>query len=555
VFSVSGQLTITEISYNPPESGTDSLEYIELYNETEEEIDLTNYVISDNGDHTIAGGTIAANGYAILAINPGAIMTVLGVEAIEIADIALSNGGESISISNPNGLLLDEVAFDDNPPWPTFEDGTDGSGATIELCDLESDNSDGSNWRAATNDLGVMVDGKAFLGTPAAENTVNCEIIVEVSSNIFTPADITINVGETVTWVNTGGFHNVNGTTDTYPDNPESFGNGAASGDLWTYEFTFTIPGVYDYQCDPHVGFGMVGTVTVEEEQEPEIPLYDIGLVNTINEDGFPDSSGVLCRVEGIVHGANLNPAGLQFALIDETEDAMGVFNGTNLGYVHTEGDKIRVTGRVSHFNGLLQMVEISALEVISAGNNLIGPEIVTELNESTESRLISIQGLVMADPSDWEGDGGDFNVRFVNSGNDTLTVRIDRDTELSTWEEGPDPTAAWNITGIGGQFDQNAPLFDGYQMFPRYITDFDLFTSTKDELEAKINLYPNPATNVINIMSDTQLEGYTLYNRMGKIMSKGVFKAMLDVRELPSGIYIIVLTKGEKQKVVRFVK
>jgi plastocyanin len=85
---------------------------------------------------------------------------------------------------------------------------------------------------------------------------------VNVTNDVFTPKLITIVAGDEVTWTNSEGFHNVNGSTGTYPDNPESFGNSTGTG--WTYSHTFTIPGVYNYQCDPHVGLGMVGQVIVE---------------------------------------------------------------------------------------------------------------------------------------------------------------------------------------------------------------------------------------------------------------------------------------------------
>ena len=85
---------------------------------------------------------------------------------------------------------------------------------------------------------------------------------VDVSSNVFTPANITVNTGDQVVWTNTQGNHNVNGKTSVYPSNPESFGNSVA-GPGWTYSHVFTIPGTYDYRCDPHVSIGMVGTVTV----------------------------------------------------------------------------------------------------------------------------------------------------------------------------------------------------------------------------------------------------------------------------------------------------
>lgn len=85
--------------------------------------------------------------------------------------------------------------------------------------------------------------------------------VVEVSNNKYTPADLTIGVGDTVEWKNIQGFHNVNGKQTTYAMNPESFGNATGSG--WTYKFVFTKTGVYDYQCDPHVGLGMVAKVRV----------------------------------------------------------------------------------------------------------------------------------------------------------------------------------------------------------------------------------------------------------------------------------------------------
>ena len=556
----SAQLVISEISYNPPESGADSTEYIELYNETGSDIDLTNYVIRDATPHTIASGIVPANGYAILAINPGAIMTILGVTAIEIADVVLSNGGEPIYLDDPNGNLIDEVAYDDVGPWPTEDDGTDGAGATIELCDVTSDNNDGSNWAVATNDLGVIVDGKSFLGTPNAANTASCEfvpdyIVEAINTNIFTPADITIQVNESVRWMNTGGFHNVNGSTATYPDNPEGFANGAASGDLWIFDYTFTLPGVYDYQCDPHVALGMVGTVTVEGEVEPTIPTYDIGIVNTVNSEGVGDSIGTHCMIEGITHGANLRPGGLQFSLIDDSGDAIGLFSGGNLGYTYAEGDRIKVTGFIDQFNGFMQIEETTELVLISSGNDLLGPIEVDVLDESTESKLVIIKGLTINDPDDWGSDNGmSFNVDFTSSTGETITLRIDSDTEPFGWMEGP-IDGEYKITGIGGQFDNEEPYDSGYQMFPRYISDFDNLSSVGEELNANISVYPNPVANIINIVSDVTLDRYKLYSSFGEVIMEGEFKSSLNVTDLPAGNYLIVLSKGDKNKVLQFAK
>jgi len=84
---------------------------------------------------------------------------------------------------------------------------------------------------------------------------------VAVANYSFSPAQVTINIGDKVVWKNNGGTHNVNGTKATFASNPESFGNSLGSG--WTYEYTFSTAGTYNYQCDPHAAFGMVGKVIV----------------------------------------------------------------------------------------------------------------------------------------------------------------------------------------------------------------------------------------------------------------------------------------------------
>lgn len=65
----------------------------------------------------------------------------------------------------------------------------------------------------------------------------------------FAPQFITIELGDIVRWTNSGGTHNVDGTMETFPDNPEGFTSGEPSSTLWVFEHTFTIPGVYEFEC------------------------------------------------------------------------------------------------------------------------------------------------------------------------------------------------------------------------------------------------------------------------------------------------------------------
>lgn len=96
--------------------------------------------------------------------------------------------------------------------------------------------------------LGLLVTGPAL----AAEHFVNTNGLV------FEPADLTINVGDTVTWINAdNGFHNV-------VADDGSFTSGPPSNDSWQYSHTFTTGGSYGYHCEVHVGQGMTGTITVQ---------------------------------------------------------------------------------------------------------------------------------------------------------------------------------------------------------------------------------------------------------------------------------------------------
>ncbi|MGA0818675.1 MAG: lamin tail domain-containing protein [Schleiferiaceae bacterium] len=99
----------------------------------------------------------------------------------------------------------------------------------------------------------------AVLGLSAAATNHQ----IQVGSNFFSPAYVSVSPGDTVTWTQVSGSHNVNGSLTTFPSNPAGFSSGAVAGGTWTYSFVFTTPGVYSYQCDPHAAMGMVGKVNV----------------------------------------------------------------------------------------------------------------------------------------------------------------------------------------------------------------------------------------------------------------------------------------------------
>ena len=84
------------------------------------------------------------------------------------------------------------------------------------------------------------------------------EVTVRMEDNFFDQANITVEPGTTVTWVQSGD----NSHTTTSYDGLWDSGmiEGGTDG---TFSFTFEEPGTYDYFCIPHEDLGMVGTVNV----------------------------------------------------------------------------------------------------------------------------------------------------------------------------------------------------------------------------------------------------------------------------------------------------
>lgn len=82
---------------------------------------------------------------------------------------------------------------------------------------------------------------------------------VTMEGTAFSPAEIEIPVGTTVTWTNEATLEHT-----TTSDDGEWDSGLLGEGD--TFEHTFDAPGTYTYHCIPHEDQGMRGTIVVTEE-------------------------------------------------------------------------------------------------------------------------------------------------------------------------------------------------------------------------------------------------------------------------------------------------
>lgn len=462
----SAQIIINEISYNPPEFGNDKLEYIELYNTSPINISLKDFFIVDAVEIVFPDTFISGFGYFVICNNQAYFDSIFKFKALQWTNGALRNDSEIITLLRPDTTVMDSIRYFDTNGWPKLPDG---SGPSLELCRNGVNKNQPTYWRSSITGTGIIVEGFEIKGSPGVANNVPCgDVVVEVSNFKYSPADITINVGEQVEWLNKGGGHNVNGTIAVFPQNPDEFTSGPISTAAWSYIKKFDVAGQYQYRCDAHPT-QMTGKILVKVA-DTEYPFYPISKVKSVKPNGVLDSLGVKCQLDGIVYGINFRPAGLQFTLIDDAGDGIAIFSASgNKSYTVKEGDRISARGVVSQFNGLAQLT-VDSIILLSSGNVLKSAKQVATLDESTESTLIKIRDVSLVNPSQWSNSPLGFTVRVTN-GILNFDVRIDNDCELVNKEA---PSGKFDLTGIGSQNDNSEPYTEGYQIWPRYLSDID---------------------------------------------------------------------------------
>ena len=174
VAAAEAQIVINEIMYNPPESGSDTTEYIELYNAGATAVDIQGWHFTAGVEDSVDVSTvIPAGGYFVWTVNGAAFQNTYGQAADrEWASGGLRNGGEAIVIADASGVVMDSVNYDDGGNWPAAA----GTGNSLALCDATTNNADVANWTTDSTNTGLTVSGKVVFASPGAANTTNCVV-------------------------------------------------------------------------------------------------------------------------------------------------------------------------------------------------------------------------------------------------------------------------------------------------------------------------------------------------------------------------------------------
>ena len=108
---------------------------------------------------------------------------------------------------------------------------------------------------------------------------------INTGSFYYTPSSLTIDIGDSVIWINDGGNHDVNGDINSLSgqpfNNPVTFDSPTTSTvGAVIFAYKFSVPGTYNYDCSvgSHASAGMVGTVIVNPPitSNPDLALQGV---------------------------------------------------------------------------------------------------------------------------------------------------------------------------------------------------------------------------------------------------------------------------------------
>jgi len=160
-------LVINEINYksNPV---YDTGDWIEIFNPSHSAIDLSGYKFYDSGEgnlFTLPDGTVIGPAGYLAICEDTVKFRFFHPSATNFTgnfDFGLSSTGETVHFADPNGVVLDSVAYGTTSPWDTKPNG---NGYTLSLINPGLDNSLPASWR-----------GGKLLGTPSQRNDVYTEL-------------------------------------------------------------------------------------------------------------------------------------------------------------------------------------------------------------------------------------------------------------------------------------------------------------------------------------------------------------------------------------------
>jgi plastocyanin len=175
----------------------------------------------------------------------------------------------------------------------------------------------------------------------------------------FSPDTLTVNQGDSVTWTNAGGVHNVRFEDNSFAQPP------FVSADPWSVTRTFGTTGTFRYFCDVHRAAGMTGTVNVSAPEPTADPAA--GQPDT-SVQGAPKPAGdaVQCASQRrfMIRLRGIERAGVKSARVD--------FNGKQITVRRELVDGVRRHTALIDMRGLPRGAYTAAITVTTTSGRVL---------------------------------------------------------------------------------------------------------------------------------------------------------------------------------------
>ncbi len=197
-----GDVVINEVAWAGSNDSAND-EWLELYNRSNQSVNLTGWVIEDDGVPSYKlSGTIAAHGYFLIEDGETVVSTMT---ADQIIGLSFANAGDSLVLKDPAGIIIDKA----NGGGGAWYAGNGTNKATMERVNPDVKEDLATNWATAKVGNGAKSSaGSAIIGTPHAANSNYAGNGPEVR---FEKSEMFVNIGDTV---NVGVY--VDNITDLY---------------------------------------------------------------------------------------------------------------------------------------------------------------------------------------------------------------------------------------------------------------------------------------------------------------------------------------------------
>ncbi|GAA5483379.1 hypothetical protein Hsar01_02610 [Haloferula sargassicola] len=388
-------------------------------------------------------------------------------------------GSNSIIYANNSTSTLDDYNGSDTSLVPSTElsFGAPNNGENaIYIASLRGTNpadGDGAAFVVNTTDtsmfnsLQMFDDGQTgqsatvFINATISSVTLS-DVTVEVPSVLGTPTVGTVSLSGSGA---TSATFGVSGQTITISN--------AAVTDVDDLQVTVTglstpVPvagetGNYPFQVSTTASGGSLMPIANQPAAHVIAPI--IGM-RGINANGVAVEAGTVVAVEGVSTEQDFGNTGTSnfSAFIQDSTAGVNIFSSSEDPML-VRGNRFAIVGTVAQFNGLTEIVPLSASSVVALGAD-VEPAPVTvslatllENPEDYEGRLITVEALSYVSGT-W---GLGQTVKLEDSSSNRLDIRIQGGSSAAT-----EPVYPASITGVLGQYDTSSPYNASYQLMPR---------------------------------------------------------------------------------------